>query len=296
MLKNKRNVVFLTFADSKYASAIERLRKETEYFNFDERFFFSERDLPKNFFKGFSPNIYRRGFGYWIWKPFVVDKVLDKLSYGDVLVYSDCGNRWIGKSKRRFQEYLLMLNNEIPILTFQQQYLEKEWTKGDVFQYICPNDWKQYAVTLQLWSGCFILVKNRITEDLIKKWNDIAQHHRSLFTDKVSCYPNVGFFQENRHDQSCFSLLVKQLSHVEISWNEVDDLDGKWEQFGNYPIQAKREHKTTNFLWLVNRVLLRPYHYLQGIYLVVFKHFYFSKRIVWSLLGAVCQIAFLAIP
>ena len=293
MIKEKNNkVVFVTFADSKYVSATERLRMETVGFDFDERYFLSEKDLPRDFFKGFSPQLYRRGYGYWIWKPYVVKQVLEKLSPGDILVYSDCGNQWVARAKARFDQYVNMLSKEKPIVTFQQQHLEKDWTKGDVFQHICPHDIERYAVTLQIWSGCFLMIKTEQTISLIDQWNEIAQKHRDLFTDRVSKYPNTEFFQENRHDQSCFSLLVKQMPHVEISWIEVDDLYGKWKHFGDFPIQARRKHKTSFFKKIMNRGFLRPFRWLQGMYLIVFKHFRFNKRTAWVWSSIISSIAF----
>lgn len=283
MLGDKK-VILISFADSKFSSALERLRIETEPFGFDERHFFTEKDLPKDFFKDFSPKLYRRGYGYWTWKPYLVNQTLEKMQDGDILVYSDCGNRWIENSIGRFQEYLSMLTEDKPIVAFQQQHLEKDWTKGDVFLYICSKTWKKYAVTLQLWSGCFLIMKSKVTMNLVEQWNDITVNHRNLVTDKKSETPNMGTFQENRHDQSIFSLLVKQIPHTEISWKEVDDLDGKWEDFGKYPIQARRDKHISRRSWLINRVLLRPYRYLQGLYLIVFKHFYFKYKIAWSIL------------
>lgn len=283
MLGDKK-VILISFADSKYLSAIERIKKETEPFGFDERHFFTEKDLPEDFFRGFSPKLYRRGYGYWIWKPYLVNEVLKQLDEGDILVYSDCGNRWIDESKARFQDYCSMLEADKPIVAFQQQHLEKDWTKGDVFQFICSKSWKKYAVTLQLWAGAFLMMKTIKTVDMVEQWTDIATNHRDLITDKKSKTPNMGTFQECRHDQSVFSLLVKQIPHTEISWNEVDDLDGKWETYGKYPIQARRDHQISRGSWFINRVLLRPYRYLQGLYLIVFKHFYFKYKIAWSIL------------
>lgn len=39
-------------------------------------------------------------------------------------------------------------------------------------------------MTLQLWGGCFILMKSKITEKLLIDWNDIRLNHIDLFTDK----------------------------------------------------------------------------------------------------------------
>ena len=140
----------------------------------------------------------------------------------------------------RFEEYLSMLSLDKPILAFQQPYLEKDWTKMDIFKQICPNGYLQLAMTLQLWGGCFILMKSKISEKLLIDWNDIRLNHIDLFTDKKSAQPNLEGFHENRHDQSIFSMLVKQLPHIEISWKDVEPLDGNWEGFENSPIQGKR--------------------------------------------------------
>lgn len=86
----------------------------------------------------------------------------------------------------------------------------------------------------------FYFDKSKITEKLLIDWNDIRLNHIDLFTDKKSAQPNLEGFHENRHDQSIFSMLVKQLPHIEISWKEVEPLDGIWEGFENSPIQGKR--------------------------------------------------------
>ena len=112
-------IVFATFADSRYGRAMERIKRETENFGFDERYFFSERDLPKDFFKGFSPKIYRRGYGYWIWKPYIVNKMMNRLNDGDILVYTDAGTQWHISGRKRFEEYVGMLNEERSIVVFQ---------------------------------------------------------------------------------------------------------------------------------------------------------------------------------
>ena len=196
------------------------------------------RFLKKNF-KLLNPKIYRRGYAYWTWKPYLVEKVLTKLDDGDILVYSDGGNHFEYNALPRFEEYLSMMSLDKPILAFQQPYLEKDWTKMDVFKQVCPNSYLSFAMTLQLWGGCFILMKSNLTIELLKAWNDIRINHIDLFTDKRSTQSNLEGFHENRHDQSIFSMLVKQLPHIEISWEEVEPLDGNWDGFEKSPIQGK---------------------------------------------------------
>ena len=33
----------------------------------------------------------RRGFGYWLWKPYLIKKNMDAMEDGDILLYSDSG-------------------------------------------------------------------------------------------------------------------------------------------------------------------------------------------------------------
>lgn len=44
-------IVFATFADSRYGKAIERIKKETENFGFDERYFFLRETYQRIFSK-----------------------------------------------------------------------------------------------------------------------------------------------------------------------------------------------------------------------------------------------------
>lgn len=42
--------IFVSFADTRYIKSLERIKSETEQFGFDERYFLTEKDLPKDFF------------------------------------------------------------------------------------------------------------------------------------------------------------------------------------------------------------------------------------------------------
>ena len=52
---------------------------------------------------------YSRGAGYWIWKPFILSKILPLLGEDDVLVYSDLGN---SESISRVSSYFSTINNK----------------------------------------------------------------------------------------------------------------------------------------------------------------------------------------
>lgn len=128
-----KKIVFVSFADTRYRFSLKRLELETEKFGFDERHIFTEKDLSEKFFKLLNPKIYRRGYAYWTWKPYLVEKVMACLEEGDILVYSDGGNHFTYNALPRFGKYISMLSLDKPILAFQQPYMEKYWTKMDIF-------------------------------------------------------------------------------------------------------------------------------------------------------------------
>lgn len=273
-------IIFVTFADSKFKKSIERLKKETEDFGFTERYFLSEKFLPNNFFKGFNPKIYRRGYGYWIWKPYIVLTMLEQLNEGDILVFSDAGNIWNNQGIARFKEYLSMLSYEKPIVAFEQPFLTKDWTKGDVFNHICPQNWQDYAMELQLASGMYIIYKCKISMNVFRRWNEIATNYRDLFTDKKSKNPNPKGFEEARHDQSVLNLLIRSVPHTAISWKEVEPLDKNWENMKKYPIWAKREKNESIYDKIKNKIK-KCFTIWAGLYLVYCKGFYFKNKKCW---------------
>lgn len=276
-------VVLLSFADKRYYRSLSRLKIDTESFRFDQCYFLSEKNLDKEFLRQINPQLYRRGFGYWAWKPYLIYKIFQTLDDGDILFYTDAGTYWNMHGQKRFYEYLEMLNHETSgILAFQQPFLEKDWTKGDVFYKLDALD-DGIVMSLQLWGGTFALKKCSNSESFVSEWYNLCRKNFSLFTDEESNYPNYIGFQEHRHDQSLFSVLVKKRPHIEISWKEVVSLDcSNWDDLDTFPIQARRlKEKDRRFKEKLLWKLSVPYRFFIGLYLNNFKRFHFANKIDW---------------
>jgi hypothetical protein len=130
-------VHLVVFASSNFTNTLKRIKKEAE----DSGFFdyihaFTEKDFPEyiNKHSAFIQSN-KRGYGYWIWKPYCVKYVLDKLNEGDVLVYLDAGSTINPKGVKRFNEYIDMCKkSEHKNVSFQYtNFIENEWTKNDIF-------------------------------------------------------------------------------------------------------------------------------------------------------------------
>lgn len=270
-------VVFITFADSKYKLSLLRLRnqvKKSKYIT--DKYFFTEKDLDKDFKENFHPWLYRRGYGYWKWKSYLVKKIFDTLNEGDIIIYADAGCVFNAGADERLLYYINRVkNSKSGLLVFAQNYIEKDWTKADCFNYFGILNDKTITDTPQNWAGSFLICKNNISNKIIYEWADVSINHYDLITDKRSLIKNSNSFIEHRHDQSVLSILSKIFKAEIIPSSEIDN-----NNFDNIPIQPARLKQRDIYYVIKNRCLF-PYRLCIGLYLRYFKDFYFRSKIVW---------------
>ena len=108
---------FLSFANELYYDNLDRIRQEALNFNiFNIVYTYRNTDL-KTFFPEFL-DIHEnymlnnhRGYGYWIWKPYIILKTLESMNENDILVYTDAGCTLNKNGMNRFYEYIDMVKN-----------------------------------------------------------------------------------------------------------------------------------------------------------------------------------------
>jgi len=183
-----------------------------------------------------------RGFGYWIWKPQAIRRAMARLAAGDILVWMDAGCYLNPAGRDRFRHYCrLVTEHPSGILAFALPFPERFWTKADVFDALKAPP--ETADSRQLMATCFLLRKDETSETLVQRWSQVMRN-RSLIDDSPSVRPNASDFRENRHDQSVFSLLCKEMGALimdDETWWDPD-----WEVRGrNYPFWGIRDSKGT---------------------------------------------------
>ena len=255
----------VAFGSNNLNKSIKRFLFQAEQSKFyDQIKIFKENDFDQkmnNFILKITKEK-KRGFGYWIWKPYFVLKVLEESNFGDIVNYVDIGCHIIGENKKRFNDYLNILNDEnIWLLPFQykEDYKilnnkyhyprieEYKFTKSDLFEYYdCLNN-KEIINTPQFWAGSFFIKKTENSLYFMKQWLDIFFKRFDLVDDTNSKKENHTDFIENRHDQSVFSILCKKnfitaLSAYECDWALFDN-KRTWSHNIDSPILAKRDLK-----------------------------------------------------
>jgi hypothetical protein len=106
------NIVFITFSDGikyKYDRIIEEA-KTSKFFK--ECIPYTLKDLDKNFIDKHTKFIENnsRGYGYWIWKPYIILQTMEKLNYNDIIIFSDSGSVVNPNGFKRLKYYYEILN------------------------------------------------------------------------------------------------------------------------------------------------------------------------------------------
>lgn len=206
-------IIFITFGagGQNYYDAIERLKNQASNLNvFNKIIAYTDKDLINDteFWSQHSNFILSnsRGYGYWLWKSYVIKKTMETLNNDDILLYLDCGCEINIKKKNIIINFFELVKKEYIIGT--KVCIEKEWNKMDlILKLDMLND--KYLNTKQNQAGALLFKICDNTRDLVNKWYELSSDYHNI-DDTPSISKNLDCFKEHRHDQSLFSLLTKK--------------------------------------------------------------------------------------
>lgn len=143
-----------------------------------------------------------RGFGLWLWKPYIVLKALEELKEGDYLMYCDAGAIFVNRINYLVKE---MERSNQSIMLFELPLKEVQFTKSETFHLMAYKDYSQN----QILGGYFLLKKNPQTVSFIKEWLNSACDERILSPNKfIKEIEEFDTFISHREDQSVLSILA----------------------------------------------------------------------------------------
>ena len=148
-----------------------------------------------------------RGYGYWIWKSYIIKQQMDKGKDGDLLLYLDCGCELDIYEKDYLLECFEAAKKDLFVGTVVG-CVEKHWTKMDLILKLDMKD-DPSLDTHQRQGGVLLFLVCDKTRDFVNQWYSLqCEYH--LVDNSPSLAPNYPNFAEHRHDQSILSLLSKK--------------------------------------------------------------------------------------
>lgn len=237
------NKHFITFGCAQFQRAVDRITQEARALGvFDTITGIHQKDLTNDLefwakngrFIAENP----RGFGYFIWKPYILLQKLQACQENEIVVYADAGCTLNPQGLPRLNEYFdIVQKSEYGLIGFE---LEEAWcsenrfTKMDLIDFLnVPH----LIDTRQIMATVVIVRKCEHVMNLIRRWYSLACLHHFL-DDSPSLIPNTDKFEEHRHDQSIFSLLCKSMGATLLA----DEPDSCGELV---PIQCTRRREIT---------------------------------------------------
>lgn len=144
----------------------------------------------------------QRGYA-WAFKPLSILDALNKVPYGDVVIYSDSDNVLL-KYPQDIVDIAVASNiyvhDHYPLV-----YRNRFWTNKQLFVKT-GGDSEEYWNAPQLHANVIGFVKNDFTLSFVREWRDLACDYKvSVDTSEIPNGPEVN---DNRYDQSILSILA----------------------------------------------------------------------------------------
>lgn len=165
-----------------------------------------------------------RGVGFWLWKPYVVNKVALQCSDGDILIYCDAGVKIISN----VNEIISRMDQDI--FLFSNGHNHIHWCKMDVIETILGYGGIKHDVDLkqQVQASVIFFKVNQTTRDFIKEWLLWCQMP-GFIDDSPSKLPNHPEFAQHRYDQAILTCLQIKYGYKLHWW-----ADARWYESQRY--------------------------------------------------------------
>ncbi|MDC0578944.1 hypothetical protein OAO38_04700 [Candidatus Pelagibacter ubique] len=275
---NTKNIFLCSFATKNLTYDKNRFLNEALSFNiFKKIYLYDLYDLDKktrSLIKSSStqePKLKGYNHGYFVWKPEIIKKTLDKIPENSFLLYTDIGCFLNLNGKSSLDEYINICD-KFSCIGFQyrkpnkplldgvnikyQEYFEFNFTKMEVFDYFNINNKSKIYNSEMMWAGGFLLKKNEITKNFIQEWIDASQI--KLLNKEYDKMKNI-LLKKPRSDQSIFSILFKKYNFKSLCASEEVEWVITYDQNNNQkknfdhlrlkPIQARRLKKIKLNFW-----------------------------------------------
>lgn len=191
----------ITFATDNMSIAAQICRESALQNNVHEVKVYGLKDIDKKFLdKNKTVFDQPRGFGYWLWKPYLIDRELKRMNEGDILIYCDAGVEIINNVNH------ICDRMQSDVWLFGNMFKHVHWCKADAWlPYLGEHAYNSEARQVQ---ASVLFIRNTdVSRAFVKEWLMLCQQP-GLIDDSDSKEKNHPEFQEHRHDQAILTTLA----------------------------------------------------------------------------------------
>jgi hypothetical protein len=228
--------IFISYADDSMRYSLKRIGKQAKRLGiFDEVILYTP-DLLPSYIKESPLMAYKRGGGFWAWKPAIIWETLQKSDEGDCVVYVDAGcslkkrGEWVKywNGLNDHNTIVFQYKDEMPVWKqWQISTKIKYWTKRSVFRYFEDLLGEDYGDCNKIWGG-FILCRGK-ENAFVKHWLEITLSHPELLMEPSEQEEGeqLSSFVFHRHDQTIITPLIRLYPSDVLVLTETSETEHK---------------------------------------------------------------------
>lgn len=203
-IKNNNKLKVISFATGNFIESQNKLQQHLLNIGVSDFISHSEKDLPKEFIEKYKYLLkYKKGYGYFIWKPWLILNHLSSLKEDEALLYIDSTD----VPSSSFIEFANSHFNQNNILLINRSYNHGQWTKGDCFALMgCTSE--IYFTQTQLEAGVVGFKNTPDNIKLITEWFEYCGNEQIVSDNKNIFASNLPHYMDHRHDQSILTNLA----------------------------------------------------------------------------------------
>lgn len=198
---------FVTFGTPNFSQARARYLRSLARFGY-RRVLACDPDTPAvRKARTENPEIFAhaRGYGYWLWKPYIIEAALDEAPPGGIVFYSDIACEMVGDPARMLQ---IGATHDVCTFRIGGGLRQRQFTKRDCFVLLDADRtefWDDEMV-----NGGFLLVRNTPrAREIVAGWKSAMRDFRVLSDEPAGLgHPELPELISHRHDQSVLSIIA----------------------------------------------------------------------------------------
>lgn len=118
-----------------------------------------------------------RGYGFWVWKPYVILKRLEQLADGEILIYADQGIHILPNAQKRLDSYLQRVLDErswVGVFGAGQAYTPQLFVKSWAIRRYLPS-FRELEFGQYVMAGLLIIRNSELARRAMADWLNLCE-------------------------------------------------------------------------------------------------------------------------